>query len=114
MCALVIRDDISPEELRRRARQESDGRVAARLFAIANALEGMERASAARLAGMDRQTLRDWVHRYNEEGIAGLSNRVAPLGVTNYITTSITVIWLTLPLSRYSILIPRSNSAFAK
>src|SRR5215467_12290302 len=32
----------------------------------------------ARLAGMDRQTLRDWVHRYNEEGIAGLSNRVAP------------------------------------
>jgi len=38
MCALVIRDDISPEELRRRARQEGDGRVAARLFAIANAL----------------------------------------------------------------------------
>ena len=47
-------------------------------FAIANALEGMDRASAARLAGMDRQTLRDWVHRYNEEGIAGLSNRPAP------------------------------------
>ena len=60
MCALAIRDDISPEELRRRARQEGDGRVAARLFAIANALEGMDRASAARLAGMDRQTLRDW------------------------------------------------------
>ena len=78
MCAVVIRDDISPQELRRQARQESDGRVAARLFAIANALEGMDRASAARLAGMDRQTLRDWVHRYNEEGIAGLSNRVAP------------------------------------
>ena len=78
MCALAIRDDISPEELRRRARQENDGRVAARLFAIANALEGMDRAGAARLAGMDRQTLRDWVHRYNEEGIAGLSNRPPP------------------------------------
>lgn len=78
MCALVIRDDISSEELRRRARQEGDGRVAARLFAIANALEGMDRASAARLAGMDRQTLRDWVHRYNKEGIAGLSNRPLP------------------------------------
>ena len=78
MCALVIRDDISPEDLRRRARQESDGRVAARLIAIANALEGMDRASAARLAGMDRQTLRDWVHRYNEGGIAGLSNRLSP------------------------------------
>jgi transposase len=78
MCALAIRDDIGPQELRRRARQESDGRVAARLIAIANALEGMDRASAARLAGMDRQTLRDWVHRYNEEGIAGLSNRPPP------------------------------------
>jgi transposase len=77
MCAVAIRDDISPQELRRRARREGDGRVAARLFAIANALEGMDRASAARLAGMDRQTLRDWVHRYKEEGIAGLSRRGA-------------------------------------
>ena len=78
MCALAIRDDISPEELRRQARRERDGRVSARLIAIANALEGMDRASAARLAGMDRQTLRDWVHRYNAEGIAGLCNRPAP------------------------------------
>ncbi len=38
----------------------------------------MDRASAARLAGMDRQTLRDWVHRYNAEGVAGLSNRPLP------------------------------------
>ena len=42
MCALAIRDDISPEELRRRARREGDGRVAARLFVIANALEGTD------------------------------------------------------------------------
>jgi transposase len=78
MSALAIRDDIGSEELRRRARRERDGRVSARLIAIANALEGMDRASAARLAGMDRQTLRDWVHRYNAEGIAGLCNRPAP------------------------------------
>src|SRR6201993_885878 len=78
MSALAIRDDISSEELRRRARRERDGRVSARLIAIANALEGVDRASAARLAGMDRQTLRDWVHRYNEAGIAGLRNRPAP------------------------------------
>jgi hypothetical protein len=45
----------------------------ARLIAIANALEGMDRASAARLAGMDRRTLRDWVHRYNAEGIAAIT-----------------------------------------
>jgi putative transposase len=78
MPALAVRDDIGSEELRRRARRESDGRVSARLIAIANALEGMDRANAARLAGMDRQTLRDWVHRYNAEGIAGLCNRPAP------------------------------------
>jgi hypothetical protein len=53
MSALVIRDDIGSEELRRRARRESDGRVSARLIAIANALEGMDRASAARLTGME-------------------------------------------------------------
>jgi hypothetical protein len=50
--ALAIRDDIGSEELRRQARRESDGRISARLIAIANALEGMDRASAARLAGM--------------------------------------------------------------
>jgi putative transposase len=74
--ALAIRDDIGSEELRRRVRRERDGRGSARLIAIANALEGLDRASAARLAGME--TLRDWVHRYNAEGIAGLCNRPAP------------------------------------
>ena len=78
MPALRIRDDISAEELRRRARRESDGRVSARLIAIANALDGIDRASAARLAGMDRQTLRDWVQRYNAEGITGLCDRPKP------------------------------------
>jgi hypothetical protein len=58
MSALSIRDDIGSQELRRRARRESDGRVSARLIAIANALEGMDRANAARLAGMDRLGVR--------------------------------------------------------
>ncbi len=78
MSALVIRDDISSAELRRQARRERDGRVSARLIAIANALDGMDRASAARLAGRDRQILRDWARRYNAEGIAGLCDRPRP------------------------------------
>jgi transposase len=72
---LIIRTDISLEILRRRARLERDGRVAARLLAIANALDGMSRAEAARAAGMDRQTLRDWVIRFNAAGIDGLCDR---------------------------------------
>ena len=73
--ALEIRDDLSPCELRRWARREARGRPAARAYAISNALEGMSRAEAARLAGMERQALRDAVVRYNAEGLAGLNDR---------------------------------------
>ena len=34
----------------------------------------MNRTKAARIGGMDRQTLRDWVHRFNELGPDGLTN----------------------------------------
>jgi putative transposase len=74
---LPIRDDIAPEKLRWLARREADRAAAGRMFAIANALEGMSRAEAARLAGMERQALRDAVVRYNAEGLAGLYNRRA-------------------------------------
>ena len=48
------------------------------MLALALVLEGASRAEAARAAGMDRQTLRDWVHRYNEEGLPGLHDRRRP------------------------------------
>jgi hypothetical protein len=40
-----------------------------------NALDGMSRERAAHQAGMDRQTLRDWVIRFNAAGIDGLRDR---------------------------------------
>src|SRR3712207_4890156 len=52
---LPIRDDVPAAELRRLARREKDCAAAARMQAIAGALEGMTRAEAARLAGMERQ-----------------------------------------------------------
>ena len=73
--ALAIRDDLTPEALRRWARGEPTRRAALRMLAIASALEGLSRAEAARLAGMERQALRDAVVRYNAEGIAGLYDR---------------------------------------
>ncbi|HWO68627.1 MAG TPA: IS630 family transposase [Umezawaea sp.] len=76
--ALAIRDDLTPAALRRRARHEPNRRAALRMLAIANALEGMSRAEAARLAGMERQALRDAVVRYNAEGLAGLHDRPKP------------------------------------
>ena len=75
MPALVICQNLSPTELRRLARFEPDRRAGMRLLAIADALEGMSRAEAARLAGMERQALRDAVIRYNAEGPAGLHDR---------------------------------------
>jgi len=72
---IEVRKDITATALRKKARSEKDGRVAARMLGIANILDGMERTTAAQAAGMDRQTLCDWVHRYNEEGLGGLSNR---------------------------------------
>ncbi|MEZ5935091.1 MAG: hypothetical protein R3F54_24805 [Alphaproteobacteria bacterium] len=62
--ALPIVDHHDASMLRALARREKNGRVASRLVAIANALDGMTRLAAARSAGMDRQTLRDWVIRY--------------------------------------------------
>ena len=76
--ALPIRGDLRPEELRAFARDEKTGRTALRMLALAHALDGLGRAEAARLAGMDRQALRDTVVRYNAEGIAGLYDRQAP------------------------------------
>jgi len=73
--AVPIRDDIPADELRRLARLETDGRVACRLLGVANAVAGMPRVQAARQAGMDRQTLRDWVIRFNAEGLDGLRDR---------------------------------------
>src|SRR4051794_1679740 len=76
--ALPIRDDLTPEALRRKARHEANRRAALRMLAIANALEGMSRVEAARLAGRERQALRDAVVRYKAEGLAGLHDRSKP------------------------------------
>ena len=72
---LKISGTLSAAELRRRGRQEPDRAASARMMAIANALEGMTRAEAARLAGMERQALRDAVLRYNAEELDGLHDR---------------------------------------
>ncbi len=75
MAALRIRQDYSASDLRQRAARERDTRASLRLLAIANALEGMTRAEAARLAGMERQALHDAIQRFNAEGPNGLHDR---------------------------------------
>jgi transposase len=75
MAVAITRTDLSAEALRAEARRAQDGDQACRLVALALVLEGASRAAAARAGGMDRQTLRDWVIRYNEAGVDGLRDR---------------------------------------
>jgi transposase len=74
----ITRQDLTARELRIAAGKTKNARAARRMLAIALVLEGADRATAAETCGMDRQTLRDWVHRYNAEGLAGLENRKVP------------------------------------
>ncbi len=72
---IALRDDYDSDQLRRLAKSSSDPRQVRRLLALAAVYDGMSRAEAAKVGGMDRQTLRDWAHRFNEEGPEGLKNR---------------------------------------
>ncbi len=75
---IPVCEDYSSGELRRLARKRGDAAQVRRLLAIAAVLDGASRADAAKIGGMDRQTLRDWVIRFNECGPEGLKNRTSP------------------------------------
>jgi len=74
----ITRTDRTAAELRNFASRCGDGAQVRRLLAIALVLDGRSRAEAAGQNGMDRQTLSDWVHRYNVAGVDGLRSRRPP------------------------------------
>jgi transposase len=74
----ITRGDHTASELRSAAGKCRDGAQVRRLLALASILEGHPRTEAAARNGMDRQTLRDWVHRYNAAGIDGLKSHLSP------------------------------------
>jgi hypothetical protein len=69
--AVRLREDYSARELRALARRSKDANQSRRLLSLAAVRDGMDRGSAAKIGGMDRQTLRDWVHRFNGSGPEG-------------------------------------------
>ncbi len=71
----TIRSDFDAEQLRLLASHSRDANQARRLLSLAAIYDGMNRKDAAILGGMDRQTLRDWVLRFNDKGPDGLLNR---------------------------------------
>jgi len=70
--AVRLREDYTAEELRALARRSKTVNQSRRLLSLAAVRDGMDRGAAAKIGGMDRQTLRDWVHRFNASGLEGL------------------------------------------
>jgi len=77
MAGIELREDYSAGDLRLLARNASDAKQARRLMALAGIRDGLSRADAAAIGLMDRQTLRDWVHRFNDHGPEGLMDRIS-------------------------------------
>ena len=78
MAVAITRAEPDAAGLRHAAARTRNADAARRMLALALVLDGRRRADAAQSCGMDRQTLRDWVHRFNEHGLPGLSDRKAP------------------------------------
>ncbi len=80
MAIQIERTESLASELRRLACGAVSPAQARRMLTIAMVMKGSDRTTAARTCGMERQTLRDWVHRYNAEGVAGLRTGRGPGG----------------------------------
>ena len=75
--AVGLRDDFTALDVRALAARSKDGAQVRRLLSIAAVYDGLSWGDAARLGGMDRQILCDWVHRFNADGPDGLIDRWA-------------------------------------
>ncbi len=75
---IALREDVDGPALRRLARATKDAAQARRLLALAEVYDGGLRTDAARIGGVTRQIVRDWVLRFNSHGPDGLINRKAP------------------------------------
>ena len=87
MSAIPLRTDYDAADVRGLARKANDPDQVRRLLAIAAVYDGMRRAEAAAVGGMDRQSLRDWVHRFNADGPEGLHDR-KPSGAVPKLTAA--------------------------
>ena len=69
--AVRLREDYSAEELRALARRSKTVNQSRQLLSFAAVRDGMDRGRAAKIGGVDRQTLRDWVHSFHASGPGG-------------------------------------------
>ena len=87
---LSLQTDYGADALRDLAKRCRDTRQARRLLSLAAVYDGMKRTEAARIGGMDRQTLRDWVIRFNDEGPEGLTDQQRPGSISRLTDAQLT------------------------
>lgn len=75
--AIPLRKDFNAAKLRQLAKASDDANQTRRLLALAAIYDGDCRDEAARMGGVGRQIVRDWVLRFNAEGPDGLIDRKA-------------------------------------
>ena len=76
--AIPLRSDFDAARVRLAARESEDANQVRRLLALAAIYDGASRADAAEVGGVTRQIIRDWVLRFNAQGLDGLVDRKAP------------------------------------
>ena len=76
--AIALRDDYDAAAVREAAKWSDDADQVRRLLALAVVYDGGSRSDGAEAGRVGLQTFRDWVLRFNAEGLAGLVDGKAP------------------------------------
>jgi transposase len=75
---LTVHTDLTPDDLARIAKKELNPRVRQRLLAIRLVIMGNTVPQAAKTVGLKQRQSRNWIHRFNAEGLDGLRDRPRP------------------------------------
>jgi transposase len=73
-----IKDHHTTQELQTLYRDQQDARLARRIHAVYLARKGWSCPEIMAITGAGRRTVQQWVHKYNQHGIDGLTDKPRP------------------------------------
>jgi len=75
---ITVQTGLSPDHLAKIANKEPNPRVRQRLLAVRLVVMGNTVPQAAKAVGLKQRQTRNWIHRFNSEGVNGLRDRPRP------------------------------------
>lgn len=75
---LTVKSTLNPNDLAKIAKREPNPRVRQRLLAIRLVVMANTVPQAAKAVGLKERQTRNWIHRFNAEGVNGLRDRPRP------------------------------------